>query len=152
MLLIEGYLWNLDWDRTRKLKVKWNYRKSPVRIIFPAQLKRQSTQQCCQCFDSSHLSSAHFTFRRAFFNPKVLIFFLFLHKNICCGYSLEVPWRGASNENPQHMFSWRNKKNIYRIPSLIYTYAGYHSSCKVRALFWTRYIFLISSWKHVGAH
>ena len=26
-----------------------------------------------------------------FFNPKVLIFFLFLHENICCGYSLEVP-------------------------------------------------------------
>ena len=24
-----------------------------------------------------------------FFNPKVLIFFLFLHENICCGYSLE---------------------------------------------------------------
>ena len=28
-----------------------------------------------------------------FFNPKVLIFFLFLHKNICCGYSLEAPQR-----------------------------------------------------------
>ena len=41
-----------------------------------------------------------------------LIFFLFLHENICCGYSLEVPCRGASNEYPQHMFSWRNKKNI----------------------------------------
>ena len=38
------------------------------------------------------------------------IFFLFLHENICCGYSLEAPQRGASNEYPQHMFSWRNKK------------------------------------------
>ena len=27
-------------------------------------------------------------------------------------YSLEAPRRGASNEYPQHMFSWRNKKNI----------------------------------------
>ena len=27
----------------------------------------------------------------AFFNQKVLIFFLFLYKNIRCGYSLEVP-------------------------------------------------------------
>ena len=26
-----------------------------------------------------------------FFNPKVLIFFLFLQENICCGYSLEAP-------------------------------------------------------------
>ena len=55
-----------------------------------------------------------------------IIFFLFLHENICCGfslevplheniccgYSLEVPWRGTFNEYPQHKFSWRNKKNI----------------------------------------
>ena len=27
----------------------------------------------------------------AFSNRKVLIFSLFLHENICCGYSLEVP-------------------------------------------------------------
>ena len=40
------------------------------------------------------------------------IFFLFLHKNICCGYSLEVPHRSASNEYPQHMFLCKNKKNI----------------------------------------
>ena len=41
-----------------------------------------------------------------------IIFFLFLHKNIHCGYSLEAPRRGASNEYPQHMFSWSNKKDI----------------------------------------
>ena len=28
------------------------------------------------------------------------------------GYSLEAPRRGASNEYPQHMFVWRNKKNL----------------------------------------
>ena len=33
-----------------------------------------------------------------FFNQKVLIFFLFLHKNICCEYSLEAPRRSTSNE------------------------------------------------------
>ena len=33
-----------------------------------------------------------------------LIFFQFLIVNICCGYSLEVPHRGTSNEYPQHMF------------------------------------------------
>ena len=39
--------------------------------------------------------------------------FLFLHENICCGYSLEVPQRGTSNEYPQHIcLLWRNKKNI----------------------------------------
>ena len=30
-----------------------------------------------------------------------VIFFLFLYKNICCGYSLKVPHRGISNEYPQ---------------------------------------------------
>ena len=46
------------------------------------------------------------------------IFFLFLKENIRCGYSLEAPRRGASNENPQHMFSWRSTKNHYPIPLL----------------------------------
>ena len=49
----------------------------------------------------------------------MLISFLFLHKIICCGYSLEAPCRGASNEYPQHMFLWRNKKNIMWIPPFI---------------------------------
>ena len=40
-----------------------------------------------------------------------LIFFLLLDENLCCGYSLEAPQRGASNEYPQHMFSASNKKN-----------------------------------------
>ena len=47
----------------------------------------------------------------------MLYCFLFLHKNICCDYSLEikVPQRGTSNEYPQCMCSWRNKKNISTI-------------------------------------
>ena len=39
-----------------------------------------------------------------FFKRKALTFFFFLHKNICCGYSLEAPQWGASNEYPQHKF------------------------------------------------
>ena len=56
---------------------------------------------------------------RRFFSIQVLIFFLFLHKNISCRYSLEAPCPGASNEYPQHMFSWRNKKTSNLIPTLI---------------------------------
>ena len=42
----------------------------------------------------------------------VYIIFLFLLKNIDCGYSLEPPPRGGSNEYPQSMF-WRGyMKNI----------------------------------------
>ena len=32
-------------------------------------------------------------------------------QNIDCGYSLELPQRGSSNEYPQSMFLSRNKKN-----------------------------------------
>ena len=38
-----------------------------------------------------------------------------LHKNVCCGYAIEAPQWGTSNEYPQHMFLWRNKKNYLRI-------------------------------------
>ena len=33
-----------------------------------------------------------------FFSQKLLIFFLFLHKNIYCGHSLEASYWSASNE------------------------------------------------------
>ena len=51
-----------------------------------------------------------------------ILFFLLLDENICCGYSLEVPRRGASNEYPQHMFLLRNKKyiGIFRIKKAPY--------------------------------
>ena len=38
-------------------------------------------------------------------------FFLFLLQNIDCGYMLEPPRRGGSNEYPQSMFWSKNKKN-----------------------------------------
>ena len=53
---------------------------------------------------------------RHFFQAKLLLFFLFFHENIYCGYLLEAPHRGASNEYPQYMFSWRNDKNMIWIP------------------------------------
>ena len=44
-------------------------------------------------------------------------------QNIDCGYSLEPPRRGGSNEYPQSMFLSRNKKNsVYpcKPPVLLY--------------------------------
>ena len=40
------------------------------------------------------------------------IFHIFA-QNIDCGYSLEPPRRGGSNEYPQSMFLSRNKKKMY---------------------------------------
>ena len=49
---------------------------------------------------------------------------LFLDRNICCGYSLESPRRGDSNEYPQHMFLWRTIKScsliIIRYPPYLF--------------------------------
>ena len=49
-----------------------------------------------------------------------LIVYLFLHEYLCCGYSLEAPRRGASNEYPQHTFSWRNSTifQLKKVPTL----------------------------------
>ena len=47
----------------------------------------------------------------SFLIKKNLIFFIFLLKNIDCGYSLEPPRRGGSNEYHNLCFVSRNKKN-----------------------------------------
>ena len=39
-------------------------------------------------------------------------YFSYFSTKTCCGYSLEVPCWGAYNEYPQHIFLWKNKKNI----------------------------------------
>ena len=47
-----------------------------------------------------------------FHRKKVDIFLIFAQK-IDCGYMLEPPRRGGSNEYPQSMFWSKNKKNRY---------------------------------------
>ena len=48
-------------------------------------------------------------------------------QNIDCGYSLEPPHRGGSNEYPQSIFLSRNKKNnVYPFkPQFYYTKVGF---------------------------
>ena len=46
---------------------------------------------------------------------KILIFFHTSAQNIDCGYSLEPPWRGGSNEYPQFMF-WAEIRKIMDTP------------------------------------
>ena len=65
----------------------------------------------------------------------IYIFFLFLEENICCGYSLEVPRRGASNEYPHHTFSSEvSKKSIFGQVNLGWTSGFGLSTCP-----WTSY-------------
>ena len=41
---------------------------------------------------------------RCVFDDNSKIILSNLHKNLCCGCSLESPRRGDSNEHPQHRF------------------------------------------------
>ena len=45
------------------------------------------------------------------FQWKIFDIFLIFAQNIDCGYTLEPPRRGGSNEYPQSMFWSKNKKN-----------------------------------------
>ena len=56
------------------------------------------------------------------FQIKKSDFFYFSGQNIGCGYTLEQPRRGGSNEYPQSMFFSRNKtNNVYPCkPSFVY--------------------------------
>ena len=47
------------------------------------------------------------------FQWKIFDIFLIFAQNIDCGYMLEPPHRGGSNEYPQSMFWSKNKKNRY---------------------------------------
>ena len=44
---------------------------------------------------------------------KMFDFFLIFAQNIDCGYMLEAPRRGGSNEYPHSMYWSKNKQNMY---------------------------------------
>ena len=71
------------------------------------------------------------------FQIKILIFFIFLLKNIDCGYSLEPPCRGGSSEYPQSMFFSRNKKNnvYFCKPQFYYVKVGFKGVTIYRYVF-----------------
>ena len=47
------------------------------------------------------------------FQMKMFDIFLIFAQKIDCGYTLEPPQRGGSNEYPQSLFWSKNKKNMY---------------------------------------
>ena len=70
------------------------------------------------------------------FQSKSRLIFLFLHASICCGYSLEAPQQGASNEYPQLQFSLRNKKKY--LPDT----NSYLDLWPMKRIFWRKYAFI----------
>ena len=69
----------------------------------------------------------NFTSKTRKFSEKKSDIFHIYAQNIDCGYSLEPPRRGGSNEYPQIMFLSRNKKNnIYPCkPQFYYIKVGF---------------------------
>ena len=63
----------------------------------------------------------------ALFQIKISDIFHISAQNIDCGYSLELPRGGGSNEYPQSMFSSRNKENnVYpHKPQFYYIKVGF---------------------------
>ena len=63
--------------------------------------------------------------------------FLIFAQNIDCGYTLEPPRRGGSNEYPQSMFWSKNKDNRYTpaYPSFVYIKVGFKGVNILRACF-----------------
>ena len=59
------------------------------------------------------------------FSRKSLIFFLTFAQNIDCGYTLESPRRGSSNEFIQSMFWSKNKENRYTRNRFFYKKVGF---------------------------
>ena len=69
----------------------------------------------------------NFTSKNLTFSDKNAYIFHVSAQNIDCGYSLEPPRRGGSNEYPRSMFLSRNKKNnVYLCkPQFYYIKVGF---------------------------
>ena len=69
------------------------------------------------CFTLRKLAHAIYSeflaLKIANFQLNIFDIFLIFAQNINCGYKLEPPRRGGSNEFPQSMFWSKNKKNRY---------------------------------------
>ena len=79
------------------------------------------------------------------------LIFLFLNKNICCGYSQEPCGLEGSFEHPKHMFKLMNKKKIATLHSKVLLNWSYTSKVlgPVVKSAYQKFHFLISKPKHM---
>ena len=74
-----------------------------------------------------YIENSSLPLKTEIFQVKTSDIFRISAQNIDCGYSLEPPRRGGSNEYPQSMFLSRNKKdNVYPCkPQFYYITVGF---------------------------
>ena len=89
-------------------------------VSFFLDIGKQNSPNVMQQNRASHYENLPMQDIEIFFSIKNLKFhqnsfdiFLIFAQNIDCGYTLEPPRRGGSNEYPQSMFWSKNKKNRY---------------------------------------
>ena len=88
----KAFCLSLYFRENKILHFKWNrfhYENKPIQIYWTFYHKKNEHFRIKKNSDIFHISA----------------------QNIDCGYSLEPPRRGGSNEYPQSMFLSRNKKN-----------------------------------------
>ena len=81
----------------------------------------QRPPETCELFINDHITKTcpydlqYFFFRSKIdnFQRRIFDIFLIFALNIDCGYTLEPPRQGGSNEYPQSMFWSTNKKNRF---------------------------------------
>ena len=103
--------------------------------------KIQNIRKTCLCNEYS--LKPHF-YKVKLGYAGVYLFFLFLLQNIDCGYTLEPPRRGGSNEYPQSMFWSKNKKNIRNFLMKIFLFYNLKNLCILHG-----HVFIIISVMHV---
>ena len=83
-----------------QIVVRFNFYSACYRLVlmnnFRVWSNCQTGYDICQCHHLHHNRMLSSGYDACLIQER--IFFLFLHKNICFGYSLEAPRRGASNE------------------------------------------------------
>ena len=94
----------VEYRQTEKTQVRLHYENTPIQIHWKFYHQKMINFQI-KYSDIFHISA----------------------KNIDCGYSLEPPRRGGSNEYPQSMFlSRNNKNNVYPCkPQFYYIKVGF---------------------------
>ena len=99
-----------------------------VYIFFNSVFQLSTAKNEINLFNNHVLIAAPVTFAPAgATTPSAEFLFHISAQNRDCGYSLELPWWGSSNEYPQSMFLSRNKKNnVYPCkPQFYYKKVGF---------------------------
>ena len=84
-----------------------------IPLVFKIASKMASLSSNQPLYQNTYFAEVSLALKIENFQLKIFDIFLILAQNIDCGYTLEPPCRGGSNEYPQSMFLSKNKKNRY---------------------------------------